>query len=212
MRILTQTGYVQTSLPILGHQLLKGKPYFLLMKYKVAQKPFNHFVFFTSRNPDYMKLLPACYWNLLWKICHRGELDGYVPFYVSHVVRRIFTGKRTRCTTRNEKNATALQPLNLVFHNRLNDLLKKFMLIGGMLEVVKTYIGNNMDFVAIQRVLSDITLSYIDDFVKYKKRSPLLRLREVMGAVIKQNGEKFIYSKAGKTYQILHRQKKPSTC
>ncbi len=96
-----------------------------------------------------------------------------------------------------KKNATASQPLNLVFHNRLNDLLKKFMLIGGMPEVVKTYIGNNMDFIAIQRVLSDITLSYIDDFAKYKKRSPLLRLREVMGAVIKQNGGKFIYSKAG---------------
>ena len=95
-----------------------------------------------------------------------------------------------------KKNATASQPLNLVFHNRLNDLLKKFMLIGGMPEVVKTYIGNNMDFVAIQRVLSDITLSYIDDFTKYKKR-PLLRLREVMGAVIKQNGGKFIYSKVG---------------
>ncbi len=70
------------------------------------------------------------------------------------------------------------------------------MLIGGMPEAVKTYIGNNMDFVAIQRVLSGITLSYIDDFTKYRKR-PLLRLREVMGAVIKQNGGKFIYSKVG---------------
>jgi len=96
-----------------------------------------------------------------------------------------------------KRNATASKPLNLVFHNRLNELLRKFMLIGGMPEVVKTYIGNNTNFVAIQRVLSDITLSYIDDFVKYKKRSPLLRLREVMGAVIKQNGGKFIYSKAG---------------
>jgi hypothetical protein len=70
------------------------------------------------------------------------------------------------------------------------------MLIGGMPEAVKTYIGNNMDFVAIQRVLSGITLSYIDDFTKYKKR-PLLRLREVMGAIIKQNRGKFIYSKVG---------------
>jgi predicted AAA+ superfamily ATPase len=125
-----------------------------------------------------------------------GSWTDTLSFYVSYVVRRIFTGKRTKCTTRNEKNATASQPLNLVFHNRLNDLLKKFMLIGGMPEAVKTYIGNNMDFVAIQRVLSDITLSYIDDFTKYRKR-PLLRLREVMGAVIKQNGGKFIYSKVG---------------
>jgi predicted AAA+ superfamily ATPase len=96
-----------------------------------------------------------------------------------------------------KKNANAENPLNPVFHNKLNDFLKKFLLIGGMPEAVKTFVAKNNNFVAIQQVLSDITLSYFDDFVKYKKRSPLLRLREVMSAVVKQTGGKFIYSRTG---------------
>lgn len=96
-----------------------------------------------------------------------------------------------------KREANAVNPLNSTFHNKLNDFLKKFLLIGGMPEAVKTYANNNADFVAIQRVLSDISLSYFDDFAKYKKRSPLLRLREVLGAVIKQTGGKFVYSKTG---------------
>jgi predicted AAA+ superfamily ATPase len=96
-----------------------------------------------------------------------------------------------------KKNADAKNPLNPVFHERLNDFLRKFLLIGGMPEAVKTFVNNKLDFVEVQRVLSDISLSYFDDFAKYKKRSPLLRLREVLGAVVKQAGGKFVYSKAG---------------
>ncbi len=66
-----------------------------------------------------------------------------------------------------------------------------------MPEVVKTYTENPTDITAVQKVLSDITLSYYDDFAKYKSRSPLLRLREVLGSVVKQAGGKYIYSKAG---------------
>ena len=96
-----------------------------------------------------------------------------------------------------KRNANPANPLNPVFHNKLNDFIKRFLLTGGMPEVVKTYANSNTDIVSIQRVLSDISLSYFDDFAKYKKRSPLLRLREVLSAVIKQTGGKFVYSKTG---------------
>jgi hypothetical protein len=196
MKILTPLEYAQISRPILKLLSLKEKHYFFLMKYRVAPKPFNLFVFLRIETRITRNCCRLVIRIRFERFAFVGSWTDTLSFYVSYVVRRIFTGKRTKCTTRNKKNATASQPLNLVFHNRLNDLLKKFMLIGGMPEAVKTYIGNNMDFVAIQRVLSGITLSYIDDFTKYRKR-PLLRLREVMGAVIKQNGGKFIYSKVG---------------
>jgi hypothetical protein len=61
---------------------------------------------------------------------------------------------------------------------------------------VKTFVGNN-DINSVQKVLSDITISYVDDFAKYKSRVPVLRLREVMESVVKQSGGKYIYSKAG---------------
>jgi len=95
-----------------------------------------------------------------------------------------------------KKNASASNPLNQAFHEKLKDYLKRFLLIGGMPEAVKTFIGNS-DINSVQKVLSDITISYIDDFAKYKSRVPVLRLREVMESVVKQSGGKYIYSKAG---------------
>lgn len=95
-----------------------------------------------------------------------------------------------------KKNASALNPLNQAFHEKLKDYLKRFLMIGGMPEAVKTFIGNS-DMNSVQKVLSDITISYIDDFAKYKSRVPVLRLREVFESVVKQSGGKYIYSKAG---------------
>lgn len=96
-----------------------------------------------------------------------------------------------------KRSAFPENPLAEPFHNRLLEYLKKFMIVGGMPEAVRKYISRKTNMRAVQKVLSDITLSYYDDFAKYKKRSPLLRLREVMDSVVKQAGGKYIYSKAG---------------
>jgi len=96
-----------------------------------------------------------------------------------------------------KKSATFDKPLAQPFHDKLVDYLKRFLLIGGMPEVVKTYIENSTDILKVRNVLSDISLSYFDDFAKYKKQSPLLRLREVLGSVVRQAGGKFIYSNSG---------------
>lgn len=101
-----------------------------------------------------------------------------------------------------KKQASPQNPLNMAFHNKLSDYLKKFLLTGGMPDVVKRYIGNNGNINAVQQALADITISLYDDFVKYKKRSPVLRLREVFDSTIKQTGGKFIYAKAGELSNI----------
>jgi uncharacterized protein len=96
-----------------------------------------------------------------------------------------------------KQNASFQSPLNKVFHDRLTGYLKEFLLIGGMPETVKTFISNTNNIKLVQRILNDITISYYDDFAKYKKRAPVLRLREVMNAVVRQSGNKFVYSNAG---------------
>jgi len=96
-----------------------------------------------------------------------------------------------------KQSASPENPLNQVFHNRMIEYLKEFLLIGGMPEAVKSYIGNSNDINSVQKVLTDITVSYYDDFVKYKNRAPVLRLRELMNSVARQAGNKFIYSNAG---------------
>ena len=76
-----------------------------------------------------------------------------------------------------KKEASPENPLNPAFHEKLKEYLRYFLLIGGMPEAVKTFIGNRTDMKSVQNVLSDITTSYYDDFTKYKRRIPVLRLR-----------------------------------
>jgi predicted AAA+ superfamily ATPase len=96
-----------------------------------------------------------------------------------------------------KKEASAKKPIFPAFHDKLKEYLRFFLLIGGMPETIKTFIGNPTDMNSVQNVLSDIATSYYDDFAKYKRRIPVLRLREVMNSVVKQAGGKYIYSKAG---------------
>jgi predicted AAA+ superfamily ATPase len=86
-------------------------------------------------------------------------------------------------------------PLPSVFHEKLLDLLKKFLILGGMPEVVKKYVSEN-DIRKCQRILDDLISSYRSDFSKYKERIPASRIREVFEAVVLQAGGKFVYKKA----------------
>jgi predicted AAA+ superfamily ATPase len=80
-------------------------------------------------------------------------------------------------------------------HKKLIDNFLRFMLIGGMPEVVATYVGGG-SILDCQQVLDDLIISLYDDFAKYKENVPTSRLREVFGSVVNQTGGKFFYSKA----------------
>lgn len=96
-----------------------------------------------------------------------------------------------------KKEALPENPLNPAFHGKLKEYLRNFLLIGGMPEAVKTFISNSADMNSVQNVLSDIAISYYDDFAKYKGRIPVLRLHEIMNSVVRQAGGKYNYSQAG---------------
>ncbi|MDR1756343.1 MAG: ATP-binding protein [Culturomica sp.] len=92
------------------------------------------------------------------------------------------------------------KPLAPVFHEKCSELLKKYLLIGGMPAAISNFLKNN-DILQVQKVLDSLIVSFQDDFAKYKKRVPTLLLREVFEAIVKQAGGKFIYSKAAATSQ-----------
>jgi len=85
-------------------------------------------------------------------------------------------------------------PSDALHHNILKHLVR-FIIIGGMPEVVKSYLENN-DLLGCQQVLDDMMTTYYDDFTKYRKRVPPTRLRDVFSAVMEQASKKFTYSKA----------------
>jgi len=98
------------------------------------------------------------------------------------------------------------KPLFSVFHEKCLELLKKFLVIGGMPAVVSKFIENN-DIQACQKTLNDLINSLKSDFSKYKLRVPELRIQTAFEAVIHQAGGKFNYSKVER---LSYRQVKES--
>ncbi|GHT29235.1 ATPase [Bacteroidia bacterium] len=91
--------------------------------------------------------------------------------------------------------ATPDHPLSEAIHSNAINHLVRFISIGGMPEVVKTYIEEN-DLLRCQQVLDDLMDTYYNDFSKYKKRVPPTRLRDVFSSVMEQCCKKFTYSNA----------------
>lgn len=92
-----------------------------------------------------------------------------------------------------KQKATIDHPLMDIFHSRLTNQFRSYLLVGGMPECVKTWIGKN-DYLACRQVQNDILDTYIDDFAKYKKRISAHILHQTLRSVALQSGNKFVYS------------------
>lgn len=94
-----------------------------------------------------------------------------------------------------KRQADFKHPLENAFHQRLNEQLRKFLILGGMPEVVSTYVQTG-DMLRCMRILDDLQISFRDDFAKYKVNVPTVRIREVFDSVAEQAGGRFVYAKA----------------
>jgi len=101
------------------------------------------------------------------------------------------------------KNSSPQKAINSVFHDEILEQLKIFMLIGGMPEVVKTFLNTN-DFTECQKILDNLGTTIFDDFSKYKNKIPTLRLQVVFNSIIAQIGQKFKYSGVGEERAVLY--------
>lgn len=92
-------------------------------------------------------------------------------------------------------------PLPLPLHEKLVQLLRTFMIIGGMPESVAKWVETH-DFLQCQEVQDDILTGYEDDFPKYKKRVDPTLLRLTMRSAAAQTTKKFVYTEIGNGYKI----------
>jgi len=93
------------------------------------------------------------------------------------------------------RKATPQKPLQTPIHDLLINRLKIFLIVGGMPEAVAQYV-KTQDLLHSQNVLNDIIISLKNDFAKYKKRVPALRINEVFESVARQAEGKFVYEHA----------------
>lgn len=96
------------------------------------------------------------------------------------------------------------QEIPKTIHDQLNGLFKEYVIIGGMPAAVSTWIKSR-SFAEVNQVHSDLLATYRDDIGKYRGRVAKERLEELMFAIPKFLGEKFVYSKVNpdiQTYAI----------
>ncbi len=84
-------------------------------------------------------------------------------------------------------------PIPDIVHERLLCRLKEYLVVGGMPAAVRAF-AQTQSFLAAQREQDDILVALKSDFGKYRKRVPPERVRHALASIVRQTGEKFIYT------------------
>ena len=106
------------------------------------------------------------------------------------------------------EKANSSHPLLKPVHEKFLTYLRTFLFLGGLPEVVSRYLETR-NLEACSRLIDQLRTGFEDDFVKYQKRVPTVRLREVFRAVALQAGKKFVHThaypdaNAGQVHQAL---------
>ena len=85
------------------------------------------------------------------------------------------------------------KPLFDTVHNKVLEYFRLFLIIGGMPECVLQYVETG-DALICQRTLTELIVSYEDDFKKYHGHIPEGLLKDVLRSVARQGQGKFVYS------------------
>lgn len=84
-------------------------------------------------------------------------------------------------------------PIDDIFHNKLIELLKTYLVVGGMPAVVQEYI-NTKNISNVLKIQNDLLTTYREDFGKYSKVSKSQYLEKVMNFVPRFIGQRIKYS------------------
>ena len=106
------------------------------------------------------------------------------------------------------REATFSNPLSETDHVMLLELLKTYIIVGGMPAAVNAY-AKTQSFLTVQRMHQDIMTSLKADFGKYDEKVPAERIRNALSSIISQTGGKFIYTNSD--LQLSYKQAKEST-
>lgn len=98
------------------------------------------------------------------------------------------------------QNYSVEKTLPLVTHDKLMTLFKEYLFVGGMPAAVYTWV-NDHSLDKVGRIHSDLLATYRDDFSKYAGRIAIENLNDVLNAVPRLLGRKFVYSQINRDVQ-----------
>ena len=91
-------------------------------------------------------------------------------------------------------NSGLKSPIPSAIHQKLLNLLKEYMMVGGMPGAVKAYIESNLDISKAWQEHSSILQTFFLDFGKYKKRTNIGLLQDLFIKIPSQLGRTIKYS------------------
>ncbi|MBR4197429.1 MAG: ATP-binding protein [Bacteroidales bacterium] len=127
-----------------------------------------------------------------------GRIHSMYMFPMTFDEFLMANGENLLMEARNEASATS--PLPAPLHEKLVQLLRTFILVGGMPESVARWIETT-DYLQCQEVQDDILTGYEADFPKYKKKIDPQLLDATMKSTAIQVTNKFVYSKVPGNYK-----------
>lgn len=100
-----------------------------------------------------------------------------------------------------KKKATHSAPLPDLIHQKLIRLLRTFLIIGGMPQVIMKFVKTG-DIETSLSLMDSLIVSYMDDFAKYKQSVSPDQLKTVFDKVAQRAGQKFVYSHVSEKMSI----------
>lgn len=127
-----------------------------------------------------------------------GRIHSMFVFPMTFDEFLMANGEQLLMEARNAASSTS--PLPEALYNKLVELLRTYMLVGGMPEAVSKWVESH-DYLACQEIQDDIVVTFEDDFSKYSKKVDSVLLRQTMRSAAVQTTRKFVYSEVGGSYK-----------
>ena len=127
-----------------------------------------------------------------------GRIHSVYMFPMTFDEFLLANGESLLMEARNQASATT--PLPEPLHDKLVQLLRTFILVGGMPESVSKWVETN-DYLQCQEVQDDILTGYEADFPKYKKKIDPQLLSATLKSAAVQATHKFVYARVPGEYK-----------
>lgn len=88
----------------------------------------------------------------------------------------------------------------MIIHEQLLTLFKEYLLVGGLPSAVVSWVTER-SFNKVNQIQNDLLATYRDDFTKYNGRLAIEKIEEVMTAIPRMLGQKFVFSRVNLSAQ-----------
>ena len=175
--------------------IIAGKTLLFFDEIQACPKAINRLRYFYEKYPE-LHLIAA---GSLLEFALE-ELPSYGVGRIRSIFMYPFSFEEFMWATRHEtlaamvNEASPANPLPMPIHEQAMQLLRTFLVLGGMPDVIARYCKDG-NLLECQNILSELIQSFRDDFAKYRKRVPTSRIDAVFRSVAEQGLGKFVYNK-----------------